>query len=1120
MFCPHGCNKIEGKPIFPRVYMESQAKIHSFLDRVQAKWNRVLFFQVSYSVLTVIAGCALATGLYFYFQIPLYRYGLSGLLLILLGWGLYTTRGFSRIDRDQAALLAEKKYPELNNSLINASQLQRHLTDEQENKPLFSLAFIREHIKRTQSAIQDLDPDSVISVQKSVPARNLFLVVLFAVFVATWALPDLWQLVPSETQKLAQTLPVENQKDSKPTGKQPEFHINDLSLTLEYPAYTQLKRKIIMPSNGSIKALPGTEVKIKGTIDQPVEKAELVVNNRDHFMIEVKDSQSLQGSLILREKGHYQFKVKQHDGQSFLLQEKYPIELAQDKSPQVILFPANPKPVFYETDTVQMFYEAHDDFGIQQIDLIVQINQTTLKKRIKHFKQSEKDTTGNYAWKLSLETLQPGDEVQYFLEIKDNNNVTGPNTGQSEIYRFTVFDSKQERENLVRLQEELSEKMIALLANGLVEGEILKTSNSLYGKKLLASHADALIDIIGLAQRIKEQARDFDYFPRPYLTLLDSIIKGLTKIREDQIDAINKMQNTILKPTPVSFTMDSVEILNGRMVSHLEQSILYLIKMTNRQKMDQVMDLENQLSKLTEALQEEFENIRDKKASLTPQQLKAQLDKIQQTLQQMMDKLSQQNQTTPDEFINSKASKSMNMEKTLASLEKIKDLASQGKMDEALEELKKVAEDLRKLANRLDQAQSSMDSLVDNQIMEQINESMQKLEILEKKQKQVLQETSEINQKLRQSQAQQFDSLIKSFFEELKKDVEGIQNLLDGDSKYLDEHRAMIKMRELMQEDANTRQKIKSLSQKTIDSSLSDDLGDNFKELNEARKQLSTTNREIDNLRTRGFQEFKDNLPQIKKKYETLRELTELNDLNEFNLLFKNTYPEIFKWQGNVRGTRSQREDISDRLNQDLKEVTRLNAEISKKLGSLKRSIEKNSQALLTDKEKSKLNKLARQEKAMSQQAKEMKDLFNKMNQENPMLPPSLSQNMSRAERNLKNAENRLKSQQVQRGMDSENRALKALQETQNLLNEIKNSGSQMSEQGNKETPLRLGTGSRRDPRRGGSPRMQKEQVLLPSEDQYKVPRAFREEILDAMKKQTPKSYERLVNEYYKELVQ
>ena len=221
-----------------------------------------------------------------------------------------------------------------------------------------------------------------------------------------------------------------------------------------------------------------------------------------------------------------------------------------------------------------------------------------------------------------------------------------------------------------------------------------------------------------------------------------------------------------------------------------------------------------------------------------------------------------------------------------------------------------------------------------------------------------------------------------------------------------------------------------------------------------------------------------------------------------------------------MRTTRNQREDIGHRLGQELREATRLNAEISKKLGSLKRSIEKNGQSLLTDKEKTKLNKLANREKEMSQQAEEMRELFNKMNQENPLLPPSLSQNMGNAGRNLKNAQNRLKARQVQRGIDSENRALKSLQETRRLLNEIKNSGTQMSDRGNKEAPLRLGTGNRRDPRRGGSLRMQKERVLLPSEDQYKVPRAFREEILDAMKKQTPKSYERLVNEYYKELVQ
>jgi hypothetical protein len=362
--------------------------------------------------------------------------------------------------------------------------------------------------------------------------------------------------------------------------------------------------------------------------------------------------------------------------------------------------------------------------------------------------------------------------------------------------------------------------------------------------------------------------------------------------------------------------------------------------------------------------------------------------------------------------------------------------------------------------------------------------------------------------------------LIKSFFDELKKDVQAIQILLDEDSKYLNEHRAMILTRELMQKEAATREEIKSLSQKTIDSSLNEDLSDNFKELNKTRKQLSQIIIEKNNLRTLGFQEFKENLPQIMRKYESLKELAELNDLNEFNLIFKNTYPEIFRWQGNMRSTRNQKEDIEDRLSEDLKEVTRLNTEISKKLGSLKRSINKDIQALLTDKKKEKLGKLAKRENELSQQAKEMSDSFNKMNQENPLLPPSLSQNMSRAERNLKNAGDRLTAQQVQRGVDSENKALKAIQETQSLLNEIKNSGSQMSRQGNQKTPIRLGTGNRRDSRRGGKPRMQKEQVHLPSEDQYKVPRAFREDILDAMKNQTPKSYERLVKEYYKELVQ
>ena len=141
------------------------------------------------------------------------------------------------------------------------------------------------------------------------------------------------------------------------------------------------------------------------------------------------------------------------------------------------------------------------------------------------------------------------------------------------------------------------------------------------------------------------------------------------------------------------------------------------------------------------------------------------------------------------------------------------------------------------------------------------------------------------------------------------------------------------------------------------------------------------------------------------------------------------------------------------------------------------------------------------------------------MNKENPMITPELADKMSQTGRNMQRAESNLKQNQVQKSISAENQALKQLQETQEMIKEIKESSSEQGKQASRSSPLKFGTGQSRDSRRGGSERMQKEKVHLPSEDQYKVPGEFREEILRAMKNHTPKDYQRMVMEYYKELV-
>ena len=119
----------------------------------------------------------------------------------------------------------------------------------------------------------------------------------------------------------------------------------------------------------------------------------------------------------------------------------------------------------------------------------------------------------------------------------------------------------------------------------------------------------------------------------------------------------------------------------------------------------------------------------------------------------------------------------------------------------------------------------------------------------------------------------------------------------------------------------------------------------------------------------------------------------------------------------------------------------------------------------------------------------------------------------------MKAAEQRLQQSQVPESIESENQALRQLTETREMLDQLKEA-SQRPSQSRSQRQLRLGQGKAPDNKRGGqSTRMQQEKVNLPTEDQYKVPGQFREEILEAMKNQYPKQYERLVGEYYKELV-
>jgi hypothetical protein len=405
------------------------------------------------------------------------------------------------------------------------------------------------------------------------------------------------------------------------------------------------------------------------------------------------------------------------------------------------------------------------------------------------------------------------------------------------------------------------------------------------------------------------------------------------------------------------------------------------------------------------------------------------------------------------------------------------------------------------------------------ELLRKLDESLLEVLKLEEDQKKVLKKTTDINKSLREKQSNEFSGKLKDLFQLLNEDVEQIQEILNNDNRFLQDHKAIQEFERLMDKEEKINREIRTLSQRTINMTGDKRISNLFTELNEARGRLGQVKAQKGFLQLEIVNDFKSNLPQLFEKYSSLKEMIKIQDLHEFNSIFKNTYPEIFQWQNRFRAHRKTRPDINEKINEDLQNIGLLNSSISRKLGSMMRDMNQNFMSQMNEQNKEKLETMAEKQNEMSQKAQEVSEQFAEMNKKNPMISPRLSNKMSATEKYMQKANKSLKEHKVAEGIDAENKALSELEETRELIQQMKDQSAEPDEQGKKRKKTRLGLGRAKDNQRGGSVRMKKDQVDLPTEDQYKAPGQFRKDILKAMKNQSPKKYERMVMEYYKELV-
>lgn len=251
--------------------------------------------------------------------------------------------------------------------------------------------------------------------------------------------------------------------------------ITSIDMRQTYPPYT--RRPPERRSPGDLLLLAGSHLTVQVNANKPVRNGylHLVGPNSDLPMPpSSNDHQTLAGSMTVPPKGLTGFSVRLIDqyGISSNDQTVYPIDVLLDKDPSVhITWPDRKEELSTQQARILIAFEAADDYGIARIflhyrvdkqvtpDTLAPGDEKTLELDLS--KDSPQDLRRlKHRYEFNLASLKPipleGAAVEYWLEVQDGNNVTGPGKAFSDHYRARIVSEIAKRADLMnRLNDQL-----------------------------------------------------------------------------------------------------------------------------------------------------------------------------------------------------------------------------------------------------------------------------------------------------------------------------------------------------------------------------------------------------------------------------------------------------------------------------------------------------------------------------------------------------------------------------------------------------------------------------------------------------------------------------------------
>jgi hypothetical protein len=638
--------------------------------------------------------------------------------------------------------------------------------------------------------------------------------------------------------------------------------IESLELTIKPPSYSQIP-ETRQKDNGNVNSLIGTKVEFKISSNKNLKESYLEFSDSSIVELSVDEINSSGSFKIIGDK-NYRIKISDNNDNYNLDPITYNVKALLDAYPSIELVAPNKNISLTNDNRVNLLSKVSDDYGFSKLLLHYRLSASKYEPPQAEFNSIDipidKNLTEldiNYIWNLTSLTLGVNDVVTYYLEIFDNDNVSGPKSAKTPSFTIRVpsldeilYDADQvhaqtetELEKTLKEAEQLKKTLEQIDKELKVDDQKLtweekeKIENAMEKFQELQEKVEDINDQLGdMKQNLQENNLLSEETLQKYMELQE-LMDELTS--EEMKRAMEQLQN-LLKDMNRNMTQNALEnfkIDEEKFQKSIERTLNLLKRIQIEQKIDELV-------KRTEELTKEQKKLHDETLQSDPSD-KSNSEKLSEQQDKLTDDLNRLKQE---------------MEKLEEKMSELSDMP--------LEDLQKMMEEYNKQQNQNLSAEASK-NLQQNQMQDAMNQQMQLSQNMNQM-NQMMQQMKDAMQK--QNQLQTFTEMMKMLDnlislskkqEELKSETEN----LDANSLQL--YELAQKQKNLSDNLQNLLKQMADLSQKTF--AITPEMG---KSIGEAMKQMDMA---IQSMQNRNG------------TFSAIQQTEAMESLNESAMMMKNS---------------------------------------------------------------------------------------------------------------------------------------------------------------------------------------------------------------------------------------